>query len=70
MLRKYIAHKIENFLYDYDTYEYKDNYEDRELVVEEIKSQLKGFKQIFICLYVKELKDEELYNALRKELKI
>jgi hypothetical protein len=68
-----IAQKIEDFLYEYNTYEYKDNYDNRELVVEEIKNQLKEFKtlkQIIKILYAEELKEEELYNALREELKI
>ena len=68
-----IARRIEDFLYEYDTYEYRNNYDDRELVVEEIKNQLKEFKTmkpILIYLYTEELKDEELYNALRRELKI
>lgn len=68
-----IARGIEDFLYDYDTYEYWDNHDDRESVVEEIKAQLKEFKilkQIIKTLYAEELKNEELYNALREELKI
>lgn len=68
-----IAQGIEDFIYEYDTYEYKDNYEDRELIIEEIKNQLKEFKtlkQIIKIFYAEELKSEELYNALREELKI
>ncbi len=58
-----IAQRIEDFLYEYNTYEYKDNYDNRELVVEEIKNQLKEFKtlkQIIKIFYVEELKNEEL----------
>lgn len=68
-----IAQRIEDFLYEYDTYTYKDNYDNRELVVEEIKNRLKEFKtlkQIIKILYAEELKEDELFDTLREELKI
>jgi hypothetical protein len=69
----YIAKGIDDFLYDYNTYEYWDNHDDRGIVVTEIKAQFKDLrvlKRILIYLYTDELVGEELYNALGKELKI
>lgn len=68
-----LAEGIENWLWEFDTYEYRDIYDDRVNVAEEIKNQLKELKtlkQIIKILYAEELKEEELYNALREELKI
>lgn len=68
-----VAQNIEDFLYELDTYEFKDQYADREEVVEEIIKQLQDFntlKQVLIALYGEELTEEELAERLGKELKI
>ena len=62
-----VAQRIEDFLYELDTYEFKDQYADREEVVEEIIKQLQDFstlKQILIALYGEELTEEELAEKL------
>ena len=68
-----IAQNVEDFLYDYDTYEYWDNHDNRELVLEEIERQLKDhntLKQVLIYLYTDELVGDKLYETLAKELKM
>lgn len=68
-----IAEQIEDFLWEFDPYEHRDNYNDREELLEEIISQLKNFstlKQVLIIFYDFSLTDEELFEKLRKELKI
>ena len=69
----YLAQQIEDFLYEYDTYECQDQYADREELVEKIKTQLMDlttFQQIYELWHGEELTEEELFNALGKELQI
>lgn len=71
-----VAQRIEDFLWELDTYEFKDQYESREELVEEIIRQLqdlKTLKYVLKVLYGWNLSDyaeEEIYDALRKELKV
>ena len=68
-----VAQNVEDFLYDYDTYEYWDNHDNRELVLEEIKKQLKDhntLKNVLTYFYTSDLRGDKLYEALAKELKI
>ena len=68
-----IAQNVEDFLYDYDTYEYWDNHDNRELVLEEIKKQLKDhntLKNVLTHFYTSDLRGDKLYDALAKELHI
>lgn len=70
---KSVAQKIEDFLWELDTYEHRDNYNSREELTEEIISQLQDLntlKQVLIIFYAEELTKEELYNKLKEELKI
>ena len=62
-----VAQKIEDFLYELDTYDFKDQYADREEVIDAIIKQLKDFstlKQVLIALYGEELTEEELAEKL------
>lgn len=70
---KSVALRIEDFLWEYDTYHYQDECLDRMQTVEEISKQLKDFKvlkQVLIILYNEDLTEEEIYNRLGKELTI
>lgn len=70
---KSIANVVEDFLWEFDTYEHRDNYNGREELIEAIIDQLKDLnvlKQVLTYLYTEELSQEELYNKLRKELKL
>ena len=57
-----IAGGIEDFLWEYDTYEYRDQYNNREELTEKIKSQLKEFKTLKQAIKI-------FYNDDREELK-
>ena len=71
-----VAQRIEDFLWELDTYEHRDQYADREELVKEIVKQLQDFKvlkYVIKVLYTWDLSDyaeEEIYDVLRKELKI
>lgn len=68
-----IAMVVEDFLWELDTYEFKDQYADREEVINAIVKQLqdlKILKQVLIALYTEELTEQELAERLGKELKI
>ncbi len=68
-----VAQGIEEFIYEYDTYGYRDVGIDREEMVKEIMSQLKDFntlKQVLNALYTEELTEDKLFEELRKELKV
>ena len=70
---KGIARKVEEFIYEFDTYEYRDNYDSREFVVEEIKNQLEDpntLRQTLEILCNEELTEEEMFNRLGEILKI
>ena len=68
-----VAQRINDFLWNLDTYEYKDQYEDYEHITEKIAKQLQDFKtlkQVLTALYVEELTEQELAEKLGKELSI
>ena len=68
-----VAQRVENFLYGFDTYEYRNQYDNREEVVDIIVEQLKDFKtlkQVLIALCAEELTEQELFDRLGKELKV
>lgn len=70
---KAVAQEIEEFLWDFDTYEHKDCYNDREELVDVIAEQLLDFnvlKQVLIALYNEELTEHELFEKLSKELMV
>lgn len=67
-----IAREIEDFIWEYDTYEHRDQYDDREELVESIIARLKDFstlKQAIKIFYdedlTEELKFEKLGGILR-----
>ena len=69
---KYLAEAIEDFIYEYDTYEAKDQYSDREEMVEAIKSQLKEltiFQQVYEIWHNEDLTEETKFEALGGILK-
>lgn len=69
----YLAQAIEDFIYEFDTYEAKDQYSNREEMVEAIKTQLKEltvFQRIYEIWHKEELTEEATFEELRKELKI
>ena len=68
-----IAQRIEDFLYEFDTYEYRNQYDNREKVVDLIAEQfkhLKTLKQVLLALYTEDLTDQELFEKLGKVLKV
>ena len=68
-----IAQRIEDLLWEFDTYEYRNNYNDREQVVSIITKQLRDFKtlkRVLIALYTEELTEQELFDRLGKELRV
>jgi hypothetical protein len=67
-----LAEGIEEWLWEFDTYEYNDIYDDRVNVAEELKNQLKDLKTLTeaIRIYYGNLTAEETYNALREEFKL
>lgn len=69
----YLAQLIEDFIYEFDTYEYRDVGIDREEMVEAIKNQLKElttFKQAYEIWYNEELSQDERFDALSKLLTV
>lgn len=71
--RTYIAEGIEDFIYEFDTYEAKDQYDSREEMREAIKTQLKDvttFQQVYEMWEGEELTTEELFDKLREVLKL
>ena len=68
---KYLAEVIEDFLYEYDTYSYRDVGIDREEVVEAIKIQLrelKIFQQAYETWHNENLSQDEKFEELSKSL--
>lgn len=68
-----VAIKIEDFLFEYDTYEHRDQYDDRDAVTEEIKTQLKDLnilKQAIKIIYNEYLTEDEIFAQLGGILKI
>lgn len=68
-----IARGIEDFIYEFDTYEHRDQYDDREELVNKIKDQLKDFstlKQAIKIFYNEDLPEELKFNKLGGILKV
>ena len=66
-----LAEGIEDFIYEYDTYNYYDIYADRAVVVEELKIQLKElktFQQVYEIWHDEELSQDERFDKLSKLL--
>lgn len=69
---KYLAEVIEDFLYEYDTYNYRDVGIDRMQTVEAIKNQLKElitFQQVYEIWHDEDLNQDEKFEKLRRNLK-
>lgn len=69
----YLAEAIEDFVYEFDTYDYKDKCSDREETVKAIQTQLREFKtfqSVYAIWHSEYLDAESKYNELRKELKL
>jgi hypothetical protein len=70
---KWLAEGIEDFIYEYDTYGYRDVGIDREEMVEAIKNQLKElktFQQIYEVWKNEDLSAEEMFEKLSKLLTV
>ena len=68
-----IAQKVEEFIFEFDTYECRDNYNDRIEVINKIKQQLKNcniLKQILIIIYNEDLTEEIKFEKLGGVLKL
>lgn len=68
-----VARRIEDFLWELDTYEHRDQYADREDFVNAIIKQLQDFKtlkQVLIALYTEDLRAEELFDKLGGILRV
>ena len=62
-----VAQRIEDFLWELDTYEHRDQYADSEELVDEIIAQLQDFKilkQALTVLYTEDLTEQELFDKL------
>lgn len=67
----YLAQGIDDFLYEYDTYGYRDVGIGREEMVEAIKEQLKEltvFQQVYEVWHNEELSQDERFDELSKLL--
>ena len=67
----YLAQGIEDFLYEFDTYGYRDIGIDREEMVEAIKNQLKEltvFQQVWEIWHNEDLDQDERFDKLSKLL--
>jgi hypothetical protein len=70
---KWLAEGIEDFIYEYDTYGYRDVGIDREELVEEIKEQLKElttFQQVYELYHNEDLSSDERFDKLSKLLTV
>jgi glycosyltransferase involved in cell wall biosynthesis len=66
----YLAEQIEDFIYEFDTYGYRDVGIDREEMVEAIKEHLKNpttFQRIYEIWHNEDLSAEAKFEALGKE---
>lgn len=69
----YLAEQIEDFIYEFDTYEAKDQYTNREKMLEVIEEQLKDltiFQQVYEIWHNEDLTSEELFEKLGGNLKL
>ena len=68
---KYLAEGIDDFIYEYDTYGYRDVGIDREEMVKEITNQLRElttFQQVYEVWHNEDLSQDERFEALSKLL--
>ena len=68
-----IARGIEDFIWEYDTYEYRDQYNDREELVNIIIAQLRELetlKQAIHIFYNDDLTEELKFNKLGGILRV
>lgn len=73
-----VAQRIEDLLYEADTYEHRDQYDNREELVEKIIEQLQDFKtlkRVLKVLYsetsdLRDMTEEEMLETLGMELRI
>ena len=69
----YLAEGIEDFIYEYDTYGYRDVGIERDEMVEAIKEQLKElttFQQVYEVWHDEELSQDERFEELSKLLTV
>lgn len=69
----YLAEGIEDFIYEYNTYEYRDQYDGRDEAVEAIKNQLKKltvFQQVYEIWHDEDLSSDERFDKLSKLLTV
>lgn len=67
----YLAQGIEDFIYEYNTYEFRDQYDGRDEAVEAIKNQLKEltvFQQVYEIWNDEDLSSDERFEKLSKLL--
>ncbi len=70
---RHLAEWIEDFIYEYDTYEYRDQYDDRDETVQVIKEQLKElttFQQVYEVWHNEDLSQDERFEKLSKLLTV
>lgn len=70
---KYLAEGIDDFIYEYDTYGYRDVGIDREEMVEAIKNQLKEltvFQQVYEVWHNDDISQDERFDKLSKLLTV
>ena len=68
---RHLAERIDDFLYEYDTYGYRDVGIEREEMVEAIKEQLKQldvFQQVYEVWHNEDLDEDEKFEELGKLL--
>lgn len=71
--KRYLAQTVEEFLFDYDTYSYMDEYECREDVVEDIFTQLANlntFAKAYTIMHNDHLTSDQIYIKLGEVLTI
>lgn len=70
---QYLADVVEDFIYEYDTYGYRDVGIEREEMVEAIKNQLKElttFQQVYEVWHNEDLSQDERFEKLSKLLTV
>ena len=72
-IRRFMAEGIEDFIYEYDTYHYRDECLDRMQTVEAIQNQLRElttFQSVYNIWNNEELTKDELFEELSKLLTV
>ena len=70
---RYLAEGIEDFIYEYDTYGYRDVGIDREEMVQQITTQLKElttFQQVYEVWHDEDISQDERFDKLSKLLTV